>query len=136
MEATQYAANAPCEDTYSSQQLAAGGRSLGYYNAVFDGHGGWQLSDYAGKHLHRFLEKKLEEMVKEKGNLSDADYKEAIEYAFDAVEEDFLKLTREGFQKGFPRTAYVGACALVTVVADNKAYVASAGDCKAGTCLA
>eukprot|EP00826_Nyctotherus_ovalis_P041565 TRINITY_DN4208_c0_g1_i3.p3 TRINITY_DN4208_c0_g1~~TRINITY_DN4208_c0_g1_i3.p3 ORF type:complete len:124 (-),score=33.12 TRINITY_DN4208_c0_g1_i3:538-909(-) len=47
------------------------------------------------------------------------------------VEEEFLKLTREGFQKGFPKTAYVGACALVTVVAENKAYVASAGDCKA-----
>ena len=131
MQAIQYAANTPCEDTYCSHQLLINDKNLGYYNAVFDGHGGWQLAEYAINYLHTYIEEKLKEIMKKKGELNDDDYKKAIEYGFDRVEEDFLNFSREGFKKGFPRTAYVGACALVTVVAGNKVYIASAGDCKA-----
>jgi pyruvate dehydrogenase phosphatase len=106
------------------------GKNIGYYNAVFDGHGGWQLAEYSSTHLHTYIEEKLKEVMK-KRELSDEDYKGAIEYAFDKIENEFLDFSREGFKKGFPRVAYVGACALVTVVANNKAYIASAGDCKA-----
>ena len=35
------------------------------------------------------------------------------------------------FEKGFPKPAYVGSCALIAVVHNNKLYVANAGDCKA-----
>lgn len=40
-------------------------------------------------------------------------------------------MAKVSFEKGFPSTAYVGSCALVAVVHDNKLYVANAGDSKA-----
>jgi pyruvate dehydrogenase phosphatase len=40
-------------------------------------------------------------------------------------------LTRDAFDKGYPKIAYVGSCALIAVVKDNKLYVANAGDSKA-----
>ena len=42
-----------------------------------------------------------------------------------------MKLTKDAFDKGFPKIAYVGSCALVAVVKDNKLFVANAGDSKA-----
>lgn len=32
---------------------------------------------------------------------------------------------------GFPKSAYVGSCAIIAVVHNNKLYVANAGDSKA-----
>jgi len=39
-------------------------------------------------------------------------------------------VAKVAFNAGFAKTAYVGSCALVTLVIDNKLYVANAGDCK------
>ena len=39
-------------------------------------------------------------------------------------------MTKLSFQSGFAKTAYVGSCALVAIVHDNKLFVANAGDCK------
>ena len=66
-----------------------------------------------------------------KGSKNDEQIKQAIARAYNRVEEDWVKLTREAFDKGFPKVAYVGSCALVAVVKDNKLYVANAGDSKA-----
>jgi len=90
------------------------------------------MSDYAKKNLHVYVEEELQKTYASKGKLTDDDYKKAIEIGFDRVESEFLKFSREAFQKGFPNAAYVGACALVAIVSGNKLYVASAGDCKAG----
>jgi len=46
------------------------------------------------------------------------------------MEEEWLQVARVGFNNGYPKTAYVGACALVAVVHNDKVYVANAGDCK------
>jgi len=68
-----------------------------------------------------------EELKKAK---SEKDVKAAIERAFDKVENEWLEVARTGFNNGYPKTAYVGACALIAIVHDNKLYVANAGDCK------
>lgn len=39
-------------------------------------------------------------------------------------------MTKTSFHAGFAQTAYVGTCALVALVHDNKLFVANAGDCK------
>jgi pyruvate dehydrogenase phosphatase len=41
-----------------------------------------------------------------------------------------LELAKSAFDKGFPKVAYVGSCALVALVHDNKLYIANAGDSK------
>jgi pyruvate dehydrogenase phosphatase len=103
----QYPANEPCEDRFNCYQLK---NSNAYYAAVFDGHGGWQVAENA----------KTEE-----------DIKKAIKIAYDRVEKDWVTLAQQAFTMGYPKIAYVGSCALVTVVKDNKLYVANAGDSKA-----
>ena len=73
--------------------------------------------------MHLELEAALS---KEKGDIS-----KAIKSAFDQVEAKFLEISRLSFKSGFSRAGYVGACALVAVVADNTIYCGNAGDCKA-----
>lgn len=61
---------------------------------------------------------------------SDEDVKKAIKNAFNRVEQDWVETARAVFDKGYPKVAYVGSCALVAVVHDNKVYIANAGDSK------
>lgn len=118
----QYPANEPCEDRFNCYQFK---NSNAYYAAVFDGHGGWQVSDYAMRKLHTYLDEEL------KNAKSDADIQNAIKKAYTRVEQDWIELAKKAFEMGYPSVAYVGSCALVAVVKDNKLYVANAGDSKA-----
>jgi serine/threonine protein phosphatase PrpC len=77
------------------------------------------------RNLHTYLD---EALAKAK---SDKDIQQAIITAYDRVEKDWVDLAKQSFDKGYPSTAYVGSCALVAVVKDNKLYVANAGDSKA-----
>ena len=97
----------------------------GYYAAVFDGHGGWQVSQYAMKKLHVYLDEEL------KAAKSDKEIQDAIIRAYERIEQDWVNLATQAFNMGFPKVAYVGSCALIAVVKDNKLYVANAGDSKA-----
>lgn len=108
------------------------GKESGYYAGVFDGHGGWQMAEYAKKNLHVYIEKELTRLADSKYALDEEDYKIAIENAFDQIEDEFIRYSREALEEGFTSAACVGACALVAIVSGNKLYVASAGDCKAG----
>ena len=72
----------------------------------------------------------LDEELK-KASKNEKDIKQAILNAYNRVEEDWVKLTKDAFEMGFPKVAYVGSCALIAVVKDNKLYVANAGDSKA-----
>jgi pyruvate dehydrogenase phosphatase len=78
----------------------------------------------------RKLHSYLDEELKKAGN-SDAAIQNAIKAAYNKVEADWVSLAKDAFDKGFPKVAYVGSCALVAVVKDNKLYVANAGDSKA-----
>ena len=49
-------ANSPCEDRFNCHQFD---NLDGFYSAVFDGHGGWQISELAMKHLHTLIDKEL-----------------------------------------------------------------------------
>ena len=69
----QYPANEPCEDRFNVYQFK---NTNAYYAAVFDGHGGWQVSDYAMRKMHVYLDDAL------KGAKSENDVKKALTQAY------------------------------------------------------
>ena len=46
-------------------------------------------------------------------------------------EKEWVDIARASFHGGFAKAAYVGSCALISIVHNNKLYVANAGDSKA-----
>jgi serine/threonine protein phosphatase PrpC len=76
------------------------------------------------KNVHLYLEEYL------KNAKSDEDIKNAINKAFDKAENEWYEFAKLAFDKGFPKSAYVGSCALIAIVHNNKLYVANAGDSK------
>lgn len=91
---------------------------------VFDGHGGWQVADLCQRKMHEYLEEFL------KGANTESQIKQAIQKAFAKIEQEWLDVARLSFNNGFAKTAYVGSCALIGIVIDNKLYTASCGDSK------
>ena len=118
----QYPANLPWEDRFDAVQLS---KSSGYYSAVFDGHGGWQVSNYAMKYLPVYLDNYLKD-----ANTSE-EIHNAIYKAFDQVESEWYQKLKSAFDIGFGKASTVGSCALIVVVKGNKMYVANAGDWEA-----
>lgn len=57
--------------------------------------------------------------------------KRAISDAFKQIEEEWESFSAVAFKLGFAKTAYVGSCALVALVVDDRMYVANSGDSKA-----
>lgn len=118
------ASNEPCEDRFNCYQLK---NINGYYSAVFDGHGGWQVSQFAMKNMHLYIDEEL----KKHWSIGEKEIKLALHNAFVRTEEEWLKVAKLSFHNGFPKAGYVGSCALVAIVHENKVYVANAGDSKA-----
>jgi len=96
----------------------------GYYAAVFDGHGGDQVAEFVRNKLHVYINEEL------KGAKTDAQITGAIERGFDRVEKEWFEMATLAFSLGYPKTAYVGGCALVAIVHNEKLFIANAGDCK------
>lgn len=63
------------------------------YFAVYDGHGGAKVAEYAGKHLHKYIVKQNEFR---EGNISEAMRKAFLELDNVMVDEDSLKHEASG----------------------------------------
>ena len=63
---------------------------------MYDGHGGWQVAEYAMKKLHIYLEEEL------KGAKNDDQIKKAILKAYSRVENDWISLAKLAFEMGYP----------------------------------
>ncbi|XP_017070959.1 probable protein phosphatase 2C T23F11.1 [Drosophila eugracilis] len=87
--------------------------------AVYDGHGGATVAQYAGKHLHKFVLKRPE-------------YNENIEQA---LQQGFLDIDYEMLNKESWGDQMAGSTAVVVLVKDNKLYCANAGDSRAIACV-
>ena len=96
----QYPANFPCEDRFDAVQF---NKSNGYYTAVFDGHGGWQVSEYAMKYLPVYLNEYL------KDSKTSEDVHNAIYKAFDQVEAECYQKLKAAFEIGFGKSSTVGS---------------------------
>lgn len=119
--------------------------------AVLDGHGGWQVADYARRTLLSTVETELESCPhissasnnsrsENENNTLDDDDKfvsaswhvgAALARAFARIDRSFLSAVRPAFELGFGSVAHVGACALTAAVTRGSVVVANAGDCRA-----
>ncbi|OMJ66306.1 hypothetical protein SteCoe_36890 [Stentor coeruleus] len=112
-----YAANLPNEDRYVVDSIK-GFKLAG----VFDGHGGWQVSEFLKKNLKQYLEDHIQ---------TTENWAEALNQTFDSLENSLIELARGSYKLGFSSVATVGACATVALVTENKFFVANTGDCQA-----
>lgn len=122
----QYQANNPIEDRIQATELKT---IDGYMVGVFDGHGGWQFSNYLQKAIAIELEKQLE-AHKGKYSTDDELITAALLETFNQIENFFLETTRKANQLGFAHVGDVGSCALIAVVHNNAVYCANLGDSK------
>lgn len=120
--------------------------------AVFDGHGGWALSEYAKSLFINELDFQFEQLKKRKFESEDALIREALSNSFEYIEKSFYEMAVSGSKHASPPPALpqftsshlassfllseldkpfnTGSCALITLVKDNKVYTANIGDCK------
>ena len=116
-----YPANDPSEDrnlVHSADWKIA---------AIFDGHGGWQVSDFASKHLVPVVLQNLRG-IDEKDEIS-IDTK--LVNSFQAVEDAVIDRVRPSFRIGFGETAKVGSCVLLAMHKGDRLIIANSGDCRA-----
>ncbi|XP_058823578.1 probable protein phosphatase 2C T23F11.1 [Topomyia yanbarensis] len=87
--------------------------------AVYDGHGGANIAQYAGKHLHKFVTRRPEY-----GN----DVKRALQRGFLDIDEAMLN--DESLKEQM-----AGSTAVAVVIKNDRLYCANAGDSRAIACI-
>ena len=124
----QLGSNNPCEDTFFIQNITLLNTS-GIFFAVFDGHGGNKLSQYANLLLYPyFLEAfNINKFIINFNNRIILSLKQA--YA--RIEQEFLKIAFNERLKNNYAFSQVGTCALSVIIINQKIFVANLGDSKA-----
>lgn len=84
--------------------------------AVYDGHGGAKIAEYAGKHLHKYITK--QSLYKE-GNVV-----EGLKQAFLEIDDAMLNDESLKYEQA-------GSTAVTVVIKDNKLFCANVGDSRA-----
>jgi len=134
--AASYPANNPIEDRSAAREEGA----VKLYG-VFDGHGGWQMAEYAHRRLLTEVQKRYEQQKTYLNYFTTPDRDRKLDSfenmekvllsSFAAVEKEFLEKTREAFPLGFGELAKVGSCVLLAAHKGNLLYLANCGDCRA-----
>ena len=89
------------------------------YFGIFDGHGGEGCSEFLKNNLLNYL-------IDNKN--FPFDIKTSLTESFEKAEEEFFKLKCSGDIKQYDKS---GSCALVSILFDNKIYIANLGDSRA-----
>ncbi|KAJ8968317.1 hypothetical protein NQ317_007567 [Molorchus minor] len=84
--------------------------------AVYDGHGGAKIAEYAGKHLHKYIIKQSEYST---GNIPEA------------MRKGFLELDETMLYKESLKNEPSGTTAVAIIIKDDKLYCANVGDSRA-----
>ncbi|GBP17807.1 Probable protein phosphatase 2C T23F11.1 [Eumeta japonica] len=84
--------------------------------AVYDGHGGSNIAEYAGKHLHKFITARPEYHL---GNIEEA------------LKQGFLDLDQAMLEEDMLQEKVAGSTAVVVLIKDNTLYCANVGDSRA-----
>lgn len=88
--------------------------------AVYDGHGGAKIADFAGKNLHKFITKRNE--------YKDGNMVEAMKQAY--LEIDDVMLTEESL-----KNEQSGTTAVTLLIKGDKLFCANVGDSRAVACV-
>lgn len=100
---------------------------------VFDGHGGWQVAEFAHTSMMRHLGPRLlhQNHHDEKGVTA------SLTQSFLAIENAYIDAVLPSYKLGFGDVGKVGSCVIVAARKEDALYVANAGDCRAvmGTAL-
>eukprot|EP01038_Epipyxis_sp_PR26KG_P016323 gene16323-22233_t len=130
-----YPANNPSEDRWVAMENNHQNLKLA---AVFDGHGGWQISEYASKVLPSILCRNLDiTLNKSNDSQNTAVYDisaidETITNTFIAMEKEIISIILPAYRMGFGDCSSVGSCVLIAVqTSDNRLVVMNCGDCRA-----
>jgi pyruvate dehydrogenase phosphatase len=119
-----YSGNEFIEDRHEIREIVGGDIFCG----VFDGHGGWQVAEYASVHLSKNLEIELANM----GHRTESEQViKALVRAFERTDRGVIHKVHHAFEIGLGHVAKVGACALAVLIKGHHLYVANAGDCRA-----
>lgn len=87
--------------------------------AVYDGHGGAKVAEYAGKHLHKYITRRPE-------------YGRDVKHA---LQQGFLDLDEAMLNNEALREQMSGSTAVAVLIKDNRLYCANAGDSRAIACV-
>ncbi|KAF0709585.1 Aste57867_5810 [Aphanomyces stellatus] len=118
-----YKANFPIEDRFF---VHVDGDAV--FAAVLDGHGGWQVAEYAHDHLVDNAKAELAKFVEH----PTADKTiVALQQAFLRTDYNLKQIVAGAFELGFGQVNRVGACSMLAYLKDNLLVVANAGDVRA-----
>lgn len=117
-----YAANSPIEDRVSAETI-----SEGVLASVFDGHGGWQISNY----LHQHISPVFTSAYQHSTGSPKKRVEDALRHSYDQMEGAVVDMARQAYKVGFGEVASTGSCAITAVVMPDFFVVANSGDCQA-----
>lgn len=117
--ASSFPANNPSEDRLFINKELKKYQIFG----VFDGHGGWQVSDFVIKNLPSVLFPKL--TVDSTKSVS-----VALHETFHELESNYIEKIKNSYNLGFGEVAKVGCCANISILHDGILTVANSGDCR------
>ncbi|XP_015784836.1 probable protein phosphatase 2C T23F11.1 [Tetranychus urticae] len=89
--------------------------------AVYDGHGGTRVANYAGKHLHDII---MSQSAFEAGEVEEA------------MRRGFLQLDQDMLRDPDMKDELAGSTAIVLLIREGKMYIANVGDSRAVACWA
>ena len=132
-----YAANDPSEDRSVVACLklppvdaAVGAAALRDVKmvGVFDGHGGWQVSNFVVSNVVDVVTRHLGLL---EGKMDEQSVSCALRGSYAELEGRYKEGVRQSYAYGFGAVAKVGCCALVCVRVGDRLSFANAGDCRA-----
>jgi pyruvate dehydrogenase phosphatase len=116
---SSFPANNPCEDRILIHDEANKFQIYG----VFDGHGGWQVSDYILTNTPLILAPKLQ-------NENQISVEKALKETFFELERNYITSIQQAYQLGYGEVGKVGSCVNLSIIQENQLTVANSGDCR------
>ena len=125
--ALQINSNSPVEDKYILEQLLIDSQPI-YFLAIFDGHGGAELSTYASTHVVSFFTS-FYSIQPDCSSFEDKIITSLKESLY-KIETTYYDQSLTQFHQGNTKVSSIGTCALISIITKHKIFIANIGDSK------